>query len=124
MPTKLNLMGAGCPALQAQASMGLPVSFTIAAGTTQGSNVLTTDFNTCTSNILSGAVTLPVIGTSYGITDTIILVNHGANAIAVFPPTGGTIATGAANASFTVNSGKTAWFLVVGTNAYAASVSA
>jgi hypothetical protein len=104
--------------------MGFPNSFTIAAGTTQGTNPLSTDFNICTSNIASGAVTLPASGFQYQVTDTIILVNHGANAIAVFPPTGYTIGTGAANASLSVPAGKTAWFLVVGATSFAASVSA
>lgn len=125
MPTQANLMGAGCPALQARASMGFPSIGLTATGSTQGTALaLPSDFNQFSTAAASTGAILPATGFQYQITDTIIVVNHGANALTVYPPTGGTIGTASANTGFSVASGKTAWFLVVGTNAYAASVSA
>lgn len=85
---------------------------------------LPTDFNVFSNVAANTGAILPVTGFQYQVTDTIIVVNHGANALSVYPPTGGTIGTTAANTAFSVPAGKTAWFLVVGSNAYAASVSA
>lgn len=125
MPTQANLMGAGCPALQARASMGFPSVGLAAAGSTQGTAlVLPSDFNQFSTVAASTGAILPATGYQYQVTDTIIVVNHGANALTVYPPVGGTIGTGAANAGLSIPSGKTAWFLIVAVNAYAASVSA
>jgi len=125
MPTQANLTGSGCAPLQARASMGFPSSALTAAGTTQGTALaLPSDFNIFTTVAASSGAILPATGFQYQVTDTIIVVNHGANALSVYPPVGGTISTGATNAALSVPVGKTAWFLVVGTNAFAASVSA
>jgi len=105
--------------------MGFPSSALTATGTNQGTALaLPSDFNVFITTAASTGAILPTTGFQYQICDTIIVVNHGANSLAVYPPVGGTIGTGATNASFAVASGKTAWFLVVGTNAYAGSVSA
>lgn len=111
--------------MQARASMGFPSSGLTATGSTQGTALaLPSDFNIFTTVAASTGSILPATGYQYQVTDTIIVVNHGANAMNVYPPTGGTIGTAAANTALAVPSGKTAWFLVVGTNAFAASVSA
>ena len=105
--------------------MGFPSVGLTAAGTTQGTAlVLPTDFNVFTAVAASSGAILPATGFQVQVTDTIIVVNHGVNALLVYPPVGGTIGVAAANTAFSVPSGKTAWFLVVNTNAYAASVSA
>lgn len=125
MPTQQNLVGSACPPLQARASLGFPTFGLTATGSTQGTALaLPTDFNVFTTVASSTGAILPATGINIQVTDTIIVVNHGANALAVYPPVGGTISTGATNASLSVPAGKTAWFLVVGTNAFAASVSA
>ena len=125
MPTQANLMGSGCPALQAQASVGVVKGSLTAAGNSQGTALaLPSDFNVVTTAAASSGVILPATGVNVQLGDTIIVVNHGANTLTVYPPVGGTISTGATNAGLSVATGKTAWFLVVGTNAYAASVSA
>jgi hypothetical protein len=105
--------------------MGFPSAALTATGSTQGTALtLPTDFNVFTTTAASTGAILPATGFQVQVCDTIIIVNHGANSLAVYPPSGGTIGTGAANASYAVASGKTAWFLVIGSNAYAASVSA
>lgn len=129
MPTQANLMGAGCAALQARASMGFPSVGLTALGSTQGTAlVLPSDFNVFTTVGASTGAILPAASFQYQITDTVIAVNHGASALTVYPPTGGKIGTASVNAGLSVPSGKTAWFLLVdstnGANIWAASVSA
>lgn len=129
MPTQANLMGAGCAALQARASMGFPSTGLTATGSTQGAAlVLPSDFNVFTTVAASTGAILPAASFQYQVTDTVITVNHGANPLTVYPPTGGKVATGATNAGLAVPAGKTAWFLLVdstaGANIWAASVSA
>src|SRR6478609_6592597 len=129
MPTQANLLGSGCPALQCRASLGFPSTGLTAAGSTQGTAlVLPSDFNVVTTTAASTGVILPAVSSQIQVTDTIIVVNHGANALTVYPPVGGKVQVGAANAGLSVASGKTAWFLLVGStagaNIYAASVSA
>jgi hypothetical protein len=51
-------------------------------------------------------------------------VNHGANTLSVYPPTGGKIANGSANAAFSVAATKTAQFQAISSTDYAASLSA
>lgn len=129
MPTKQNLMGAGCPALQAVASMGFPSTGLTAAGSTQGTALaLPSDFNVFTTTGASTGAILPAAGTNYQVADTVIVVNHGGNTLTVYPPVGGKIGTGSANTGLSVPSGKMAWFTLVdataGANIWAASVSA
>lgn len=121
MPTQSNLVGSGCAPLQARASMGFPQAFTIASGTTQGSNPLGSDFNICTANITSGAVTLPSTGFIYQAGDVVYVVNHGTNALLVFPPSGGYNGN-VLNASTSIPAGKVGTFMVVGTNSWSSSV--
>lgn len=129
MPTQANLMGAGCAALQARASMGFPSTGLTATGSTQGTALaLPSDFNVFTTVAASTGAVLPASGFQYQVTDTVIAVNHGASSLTVYPPTGGKIGTASVNAGLAVPSGKTAWFLMVdstvGANVWAASVSA
>lgn len=122
IPTQLNLMGTGCPALQAQASVGIAVTGQSGAGTNQGTaTVIPSDFNVFTTVALNTGAILPACGATgnrYMLADTIVVVNHGANPLLVYPPVGGSISTLAANASFSVPVGKIATFTVVGANAY------
>lgn len=129
MPTKQNLMGAGCPALQAVASMGFVSNALTATGSTQGTALaLPTDFNVFTTVAASTGGLLPAAGVNYQVADTIIVVNHGANALTIYPQVGGKIGVAAVNAGLSVPSGKMAWFTVTdataGANIWGASVSA
>lgn len=125
MPTQANLMGSGCPALQAQASVGLVKTGLVATGNSQGTALsLPSDFNVFSTTAASTGAILPATGVNVQLGDSYIVVNHGANALSVYPPVGGTIGTTSANTALSVPAGKTAYMTVVGTNAYAASVSA
>jgi hypothetical protein len=125
MPTQSNLIGSGCPALQAQASVGIVKGGLTAAGTNQGTAAACpSDFNVFTTVASSTGAILPATGSMYQVPDQLVVVNHGANALTVYPPTGGTIGTNAANAGVSVPAGKMGFFYVVGSNAYAYSVSA
>lgn len=124
MPTIANLMGSGCAALQSQASMGLPKTGLTAAGTNQATAlVLPSDFNVITTAAASTGAILPATSVNIQLTDTIIVINHGASAITVYPPVGGVIGTTAVNTGVSVPAGKASWFLVVGANSFASSVS-
>lgn len=128
MPTQSNLMGSGCPALQAQASVGLLTTNSnnlTATGSTQGTALLLpSDFNVFTTVAASTGAILPATGPQCNLADTFIVVNHGANALSVYPPSGGKIANGSTNAALSVGANKTAWFLSLGNGNFAASVSA
>jgi hypothetical protein len=123
MPTISNLMGTGCPAGQAQASVGLVTTGT-ATGASQGAQVMPSDFFVSTTTTLNCGPTLPATGPQCNAADSFIFVNHGANSANVWPPTGGKIGTASANAAFAVGVGKTAWFLSIGGGNFAASLSA
>jgi len=121
-------MGAGCPALQAQASLGIlntNSNALTATGSTQGTALaLPSDFNIFTTVAASTGAILPASGPQCQQTDNFVVVNHGANALSVYPPTGGKIANGTANAALSVPANKTAFFLSLGSGNFAASLSA
>lgn len=125
MPTQSNLMGSGCPALQAQASVGVPTLTATAAGTNQGNALpLPSDGVLFTTVAASTGTILPATGPQCNVFDSFIIVNHGANTLSVYPPVGGKIANGSANAAFSVAATKTAWFISLGGGNFAASLSA
>lgn len=128
MPTQSNLMGAGCPALQAQASVGLLNSNSnalTATGSTQGTALaIPSDFNIFTTVATSTGAILPASGPQCNPGDSFIIVNHGANALSVYPPTGGKIANGSANAALALAANKTGFYLSLGSGNFAASISA
>lgn len=53
-------------------------------------------------------------GTGVGVGEEYVIANHGANALLVYPATGGKVGTGAANAGYSVAAGKTGYFMYVG----------
>ncbi|MFL9670445.1 hypothetical protein WIX39_026180 [Variovorax sp. AB1(2024)] len=102
-----NLMAFSTPPLLAQAIVGEVANNLTAAGTTQANALkLSAVNNIVTTTAASTGVQLPATGTGDGIT----VANLGANALLVYPVTGGAIQTGAANAGFSVGVGKTAVF--------------
>ena len=119
MPTQSNLMGSGCPALQAQASMGLVKSGLTALGTNQATALaLPSDGNIFLTVALGTGAILPATGVNIQPLDTILVFNHGANALLVYPPVGGTISTLSANTAVSVPAGKFCTFIVTGVAAY------
>ena len=123
MPLQSNLMGSGCPALQAQASVGLVTTIS-ATGASQGAQAMPSDFVISTATTLNCGPTLPATGPQCNVADSFYYVNHGANSSNVWPPTGGKIGTGSANAAVAVPAGKTASFLSIGSGNFAWSLSA
>ena len=117
-------MGGGCPALQAIASVGIAKTGLVALGTTQGTALaLPSDFNVFTTTALNTGAILPATGVNIQLADTIIVINHGGNPLTVYPPVGGTLSTLAVNTGVAMPAGKTAWFLVSGTNSFAYALS-
>lgn len=126
MPTLTNLLGSGNSALTAQASLGISTAGLTATGNSQGTALaIPSDFTVFTTVAASTGAILPAQGVNVNMTDSYIVVNHGAQTLSVYPGTaGGKIANGSAGAAFSVASNKTATFLNIGSNNWAASVSA
>jgi len=102
-----NLMAYGTAPLLALAIVGEVANNLTAAGSTQGTALkLSAVNNVVTTAAASTGVQLPATGPG----DAITVANLGANALLVYPVTGGAIQTGAANAGFSVGVGKTATF--------------
>ncbi len=125
MTTVRNQIGAGVPPLQVQADMGVlnaNSNALTATGSSQGTALaLPNDFNIFTTVASSTGCILPSTASP---TDEITIVNHGANTLSVYPPTGGKIANGSVNAAFSVAANKTAFVLCLDGTNWAASVSA
>lgn len=127
MPTARNLIGTGCAALQAQASVGMPTTSFTAAGTgVQAGTVLPSDFVVCTAVSGSNYAQMPTaatVGATLG--DSYIFVNHSGSTVQMSPATSAAkIANGSAGAAFAVTTGKTAYFIYIGSENWAASLSA
>nr|WP_294525774.1 hypothetical protein [uncultured Rhodopila sp.] len=121
---------AGLPEFTRQAITGLPSLSLTALGNSQTTGLaLATDFNVFTTVASSTGCQLPwgIDGATSGpvqIGDSITVVNHGANALSVYPQSGGKIANGSANAAFSVSATKLADFTYIGGGNWAAAVSA
>jgi len=104
-----NIMGAGIAPLTAQALNGFAIDGLTATGSTQGTALnLSADVNVVTTTAASTGVLLPS-NPSPG--DEIVVANLGANALNVYPNTGGAIQALAANTAFSLAAGKTAKFV-------------
>lgn len=127
MTTIAKLMGAGVPATQAQCTnAGQPLLNQTAAGTTQANAyAITSDFVVFGTVAASTGARLPAQSAPSMTAlagDIYIVVNAGANALLVYPPTGGNFVTLAANASVSLPAGKTADLYCLGNNVWAASI--
>lgn len=121
MTTIRNLMGTGASGPAAQASVGYPSTSLVATGTVQGDALpLPSDFNVFGTVAANTGAILPTSNTA----DWLTVVNHGANTLKVYPPVGGKIANGSANAAFSVAATKTAQFQCIDSTNFAASLSA
>jgi len=104
---KFVRMGLWAPMMTPTASTGLT-----AAGSTQATALaLTAEFNQFSTVAASTGATLPA-GSEPG--DEILVINNGANALAVYPTGTGTINTGSASAALSVAAGKAARFTCIG----------
>lgn len=127
MTTIAKLMGAGVPALQAQNTVtGVPSTGLTSAGTTQGNAAaITSDFAVFSTVAASSGARLPAANAASMTAlagDIYIVVNGGANALAVYPPVGGNFVGVSTNTAVSVPAGKTADFYCVGGNVWAASI--
>lgn len=127
MTTIANLMGASVPALQAQVTVGKPVSGLSAAGANQAAATLISNDISVYTTVGSGTgVRLPAANAA-SLTalagDIYVVVNGQAtNALLVYPPVGGNFITVATNGSVSLPAGKTADFYCLGGNVWAASI--
>lgn len=106
MGTKDKIVKSGVFGNTADAVIGDMVTGVTAAGSTQATaTALTADHTKVGTTALSTGVILRQIAGMQ------VVYNGGANALAVYPPVGGTINSGAANAAFSVATTKTAVFM-------------
>jgi hypothetical protein len=104
--TKLVQAGVYSTGAKALAGGDMAVGL-VAAGTTQATAfALTNDISVFGTVAASSGAILPLFGSAY-----CTVFNGGANALAVYPPVGGTINAAAANAAFSVGAGKSATFM-------------
>lgn len=107
MALTANLMAFGTQGFQAVAIVGDVANNLTAAGASQGTALKLTAVNSIvTTTAASTGVQLMVMNPG----DTVTVANLGANALLVYPITGGAIQTGATNAGFSVPTLKTAQF--------------
>lgn len=126
MTIKGNAIHLGTPPLQASAIIGGLTNSLTAAGSTQaGATQLQLTSNSVFTTVAAGtgAILPPGISTitdKLAAGDWIRVINYGANALLVYPPTGGAISNGSVNAGFSVAANKNAEFVCIdGTNFFA-----
>lgn len=103
-----NMMGTGTPAAQATAIGGIVTDALTATGSTQGTALAAPSNINRFTTVASG--TGAILPSTAQASDEFIVVNSGANALLVYPPTGAAIGAGATNAGFSVASNKSAYF--------------
>ena len=116
-----TMMGGGLSAGQANAINGYGTAGQTATGSTQGTAfALQTEFTEFTTVAASTGCILPsasgALAPSTG--DSFFIANNGANALSVYPPTGGQIGTVAANTAVSVAAGKVGYFVAKGNGNY------
>jgi len=110
---KATLVGSHMPPLHATSIAGTLTTGLTAAGTTQGTALaITDDINVVTTTALNSGV---VLSANLTIGDTVLVSNFGANALSVYPPTGGKIDNGSANAAKSVAANTTLQFICINT---------
>jgi hypothetical protein len=116
---------------QRQAQQGFYTQGLVATGNSQGT-ALACPTDCCVFATVAASTGCQVLGADdtaatpgpCHIGDTMVIVNHGASTLSVYPQSGGKIANGAANAAFSVAANKTAFLVYLGSNLWAGSVSA
>lgn len=130
MTIKKNAMGNGTPAGQAGSLIGGVNAAVTATGSTQaGAALLTMTSNNVVTvgGASTGVILPPGVGSGDGMVagDWVRVFNYvSGNAINVYPPTGGKIQNGSANAAFSVGALKSAEFICIDGLNFAVNLSA
>lgn len=98
------------------------VSGLTAAGNSQGTALAIPSGQDCsifTTVAASTGCIFPSSGVSIG--EEYVVVNHGANALSVYPASGGKVGTAATNAAYSLAAGKAGYFIYVGLNQWSAN---
>ncbi len=122
MAIRSRLTGAGDSPLCAQNTVGNVANNLTATGSTQGTALLITEEVNVFTTVASS--TGAILRSDLGPGDEQEAANYGANALTVYPPTGGKIQNGSVNAGFSVGTNKTARFRCVDGLAFTAVLSA
>lgn len=88
-----------------------------AAGNSQGTALAIPagqDMSIFTTVAASTGAILPGAGVTLG--EEYVIANHGANALSVYPASGGKMGTASANAAYSLAAGKTGYFVYCGQN--------
>ena len=123
MTTQAKLMGSGLAAAAAtQITSGDLTNSITAAGATQATaTAIYSEVNIVTTAAAATGVLLP---SNRAAGDQLEVANLGANALAVYPPVGSAIGTGATNAAFSVPVSKTCLFRQVTSTLWIQNLSA
>jgi hypothetical protein len=130
MAIKQKLTGVGVPPVAAQNIVGTVANNLVATGNNQATALFMSldDWQIFTNVAAStGAIFSPGTGsapTPYSASDEVTITNHGANALTIYPATGGKIANGATNAGFSIPATKSAFFQSIDGISWAACLSA
>lgn len=117
---KMEGVSGGLARVAAESVLGDVNSSVIAGGSTQADAVaLNASVNVVTEAAAGSGVALNFYA---DVSDETLVANLGDNAVLVYPPLGGAIQDGAADAGFSVAVGKTAVFKKVSTSLYIAMV--
>lgn len=122
--TKATVSQTGIPANQAEAIGGKVVTGLTGAGATQATaSICPTDGNVFTTVAAGTGCILgaPSVGSTLdllNIGDEIYICNYGANALSVYPPTGGNINNGTTNAAISLATNTCARFKKVTATSY------
>lgn len=112
MPNSRDLMFSGLHQAQANAALGSLNNSLTAAGSasTDCLRVGIAGFHRITTAAASTGIGLPL---GHGLMDQVLVRNDGANTVNVYPPVGGTLNGGAANAAATVAAAKAALLVCI-----------
>ena len=121
MPSAAELIGLGTPPKLAGLSGNLPSAKT-GSGTAQtGATAITTNFTVLTTSGGSTAFLLPTVPAGSG---PYIVSNPSATTALIYPPSGGSIQGGSADASFSVAQIKPAMFFKTSATAWVVNLTA
>jgi hypothetical protein len=107
--SRQNLLGSGFAPLMAVAMTGTHADGLTATGNNQATALLlSADNNIITTAAASAGV---ILNPQAGPSDECLVANLGANAVAAYPPVGGTINSLSANTALSIPAGKVAKFV-------------
>lgn len=127
MTIKSNAMGSGTPGSQAGALVGGVTNNVAAAGASQATaTLLAKGSNQIVTTGTGGVILPPGVGSGDALQagDWIRVFNYTGSSINVYPPTGGKIANGSANAAMAVAATKGCEFICIDGANFAANLSA